>query len=286
MRPANALPTIVALALSAAALAQPVPPAAPPPAQGPGLPASGPDQPTPQPSGTERATTGAAPEAAPLPPSVPKPLLSPGLARLEGKVTLSGLAPKPAPLPVSRDLKTCGATRPDETLLLGPGGALAQVVLSIAGFPPKARAAGQKPARVRLDQRGCQYVPHLIAVAAGAELEVVNSDPVLHNVHAREGEATAFNYAMPIKDYRIPHKLPRAQLLRLNCDVHPWMSAVVDVLDTTAFAVTDAQGSYFLDVPPGKYALKVWHEKLGERTIQVELAAGKTLRQDVALTPR
>jgi hypothetical protein len=80
--------------------------------------------------------------------------------------------------------------------------------------------------------------------------------------------------------------LPKPGVLRISCDVHPWMRAVVDVLNTSAFAVTDAQGVYFIDVAPGKYTLRLWHERLGERTFAVELASGQTLRQDIQLTPR
>jgi plastocyanin len=219
------------------------------------------------------------------PPTEPPPLAE-GMARVEGKVTFAGLAPKLAALPVSRDLKLCDSTKPDESLLVGPDGGIRFAVLSIDGAPAPRRGPGEKPPRVRLDQRGCQFIPHLLVTTAGAELDIVNSDNVLHNVHAYVGDATVFNYAMPIKNYVIPRRLPKPGVLRISCDVHPWMRAVVDVLSTSAFAVTDAQGAYFIDVAPGKYTLRFWHERLGERTFAVELASGHTLRQDIQLTPR
>jgi plastocyanin len=219
-------------------------------------------------------------------PPTEAPPLAAGMARVEGKVTFAGLAPKLAALPVSRDLKLCDSTKPDESLLVGPDGGIRFAVLSIDGAPAPRRGPGEKPPRVRLDQRGCQFIPHLLVTTAGAELDIVNSDNVLHNVHAYVGDATVFNYAMPIKNYVIPRRLPKPGVLRISCDVHPWMRAVVDVLSTSAFAVTDAQGAYFIDVAPGKYTLRLWHERLGERTFALELASGHTLRQDIQLTPR
>ena len=226
------------------------------------------------------------PAVPPSPPTAPPPTLAAGMARVEGKVTFAGLAPKLAALPVSRDLKVCDSTKPDESLLVGPGSGIRFAVLSIDGGPAPRRRPGEKPPRVRLDQRGCQFIPHLLVTTAGAELDIVNSDNVLHNVHAYVGDATAFNYAMPIRNYVIPRRLPKPGVLRISCDVHPWMRAVVDVLNTSAFAVTDAQGLYFIDVAPGKYTLRLWHERLGERPFAVELASGQTLRQDIQLTPR
>jgi plastocyanin len=222
----------------------------------------------------------------PPPPTAPPPPLAAGTARLEGKVTLAGLAPNVATLPVSRDLKLCGATKPDESLLVGPGGGVRFAVLSVDGAPGPRRKPGGKPQRVRLDQSGCRFIPHLLATTVGAELDIVNSDNVLHNVHAYDGDTTAFNYAMPIRNYVIPRRLPKPEALRISCDVHPWMRAVVYVLPTSAFAVTDAQGTYFIDVPPGRCTLRLWHERLGERAVAVELAPGQTLRQDIQLTPR
>ena len=288
MRSALALPALLALLFAAPdpARAQPSTPAQ----QEPELPASGPRQPpAPLPGAAPRPPPPAAaqePAVPPPPPTAPPPPLAAGMARVEGKVTFAGLPPKLAALPVNRDFKICGTTKTDESLLVGPGGGIRFAVLSIDGGPAPRRKPGEKPPRVRLDQRGCQFIPHLLATTAGAELDIVNSDNVLHNVHAYDGETTAFNYAMPIRNYVIPRKLPKPGVLRISCDVHPWMRAVVDVLNTSAFAVTDAQGAYFIDVPPGKHTLRLWHERLGQRTLAVELAPGQTLRQDIELTPR
>jgi hypothetical protein len=96
-----------------------------------------------------------------------------------------------------------------------------------------------------------------------------------------------FNYAMPVPDYTIPKQLKSAQRLRVGCDVHPWMRAWVDVLPTTAFAVTDDSGTYTIEgVAPGKHKLKLWHERLGEKEEEVDVVASQTATLDLPLTPR
>jgi plastocyanin len=204
--------------------------------------------------------------------------------KIAGKVTVAGLAPKLPNLPVTRDIKTCGASKPDESLQVGPGGGVKNAVLWLADGPQVKKGDKQS---YRLDQKGCEFVPHVLAMPAGATLEVVNSEKLFHNVHGREGDKTVFNFAMPVPDYVIPKRLKQPGLIRINCEVHPWMRAWVDVLPTTAFAVTDEGGSYTIaGVPPGKYRLRLWHERLGDREQQVEVSTGRTAAVDVQLSPR
>ncbi|HWE24596.1 MAG TPA: carboxypeptidase regulatory-like domain-containing protein [Myxococcales bacterium] len=208
-----------------------------------------------------------------------------GAGKVSGKVTLSGLSPKLAPLPVTRDMKTCGTTKPDEALEVGQGGGVKNAVLWIADGPPPGKDTAKT--KVTLDQKQCDFVPHVVVMPAGATLQIVNSDKLFHNVHAREGENTVFNYAMPVPNHVIPKALKQAGLLRVTCDVHPWMRAWVDVLPTSAFAVTDEAGAYTIaGVPPGKHTLKLWHERLGEKEQQVDVHAEGTATADLQLTPK
>ena len=206
--------------------------------------------------------------------------------KIAGRITLAGLPPKLANLPVTKDLKICGTSKPDEALEVGSGGGLRNVVLWLPEGPkPAGHEAAHK--KLKLDQQACQFVPHVIAAEVGSTLDIINSDAVLHNVHANEKDAKAFNYAMPIKGHVIPTRLKTVGLLKLNCDVHPWMRATVHVLPTSAFSVTGDDGSYLIDgVPPGRHKLHVWTERLGERDEEVVVEAGKTTQHDVALTPR
>jgi plastocyanin len=207
-----------------------------------------------------------------------------GGGKVSGRVTLTGLAPKLAPLPVTRDLKTCGSTKPDESLEVGQGGGVKNAVLWIAEGPKPGKIDKLK---VTFDQKQCEFVPHVIAMPVGATLEIVNGDKLFHNVHAREGDKTVFNYAMPVPNHVIPKPMKQPGLLHVTCDVHPWMRAWVDVLPTSAFAVTDEAGSYTISgLPPGKYTLRLWHERLGEKEQPVEITAGGAATVDIQLTPR
>jgi plastocyanin len=208
-----------------------------------------------------------------------------GAGKVTGKVTLSGLAPKLAPLPVTREMKTCGTTKPDEALEVGQNGGVKNAVLWIIDGPAPAKDVGKS--KMTLDQKQCDFLPHVVAMPAGATLQIVNSDKLFHNVHAREVDKTIFNYAMPVPNYVIPKQLKDPGVLRLTCDVHPWMRAWVHVLPTTAFAVTDESGAYTISgVPPGKHTLKLWHERLGDKEQQVDVPADGTATADVQLTPK
>jgi len=210
-------------------------------------------------------------------------LLAADTGGVSGKVTVAGLAPKLANLPVTRDMKYCGTSKPDESLEVGTGGGVKNVVLWLPGVPaPKKIDKKQK-----LDQQACLFIPHVVAAAVGTTLDVVNSDPVLHNTRAQAGETRAFNYAMPIKGHTVPTRLKKEGFYKVSCDVHPWMHGWILVLPTAAFAISDANGAYSLaGVPPGKHKLKIWHERLGEREDEIEVSAGETLTHDVALNPR
>lgn len=195
-------------------------------------------------------------------------LAAPALAGgIRGTARLAGQSPKAAQLQVSRDQSACGAALPDEAVVAADG-KLANVVVTVKGTP--ARPA---PRTAVLDQQQCRFVPHVQAVPPGSTLDIVNSDPVLHNVHGYLGRATAFNVALPIKKQRVARKLDRPGVVRLACDVHGWMSAFVVVAEGPS-AVSGADGAFAIpDVPPGTWTVTAWHEKLGERSAQVTVPA-------------
>jgi hypothetical protein len=117
---------------------------------------------------------------------------------------------------------------------------------------------------VILDNQRCAFVPHVQVAAAGSELRLKNSDPILHTVHARIGKETLFNVALP-RWRQVSKRLDRAGIVRIDCDVlHTWMSAAIIVVTTPYFAVTDDDGSVAFDgLAPGHYEMRVWHERLG-----------------------
>ena len=204
--------------------------------------------------------------------------------KVSGKVTIAGLAPKLANLPVTRDIKSCGANKPDESLVVGQAGGVKNAVIWVVDGPKPPRGFKQK---YKLDQKNCEFTPHVVAMPEGGTLEVVNSDKLFHNVHARQGEKQVFNFAMPVPDYTIPKQIKSEGRLRVTCDVHPWMRAWLLVLPTAAFAITGEDGTYKIaGVPAGKHKVRIWHERLGERDAEIEIRADHTATHDVQYNPR
>ncbi len=206
--------------------------------------------------------------------------VAPAVARageVRGEVRYRG-PPVAAPaLEVTKDRKVCGEATPDESLLVSQGG-LANVVVRIV-----VPGAAPRPARVTLDQRGCRFVPHVLAVPVGATVDLLNGDAVLHGVHGWTGAATAFNVPMAFEGQRKPQLLGRPGAIRVGCDVHGWMSAWILVVDGPHYAVTDAGGRFEIaGVPPGTWTAIAWHERLGERIGTVKVPADGAARLELA----
>jgi hypothetical protein len=134
-----------------------------------------------------------------------------------------------------------------------------------------------------LDQKGCQYHPHVLAMRVGQTLLVRNSDAFLHNVHALAVDNPGFNVGQPSID---PGKqvgtMKAPEVFKVKCDLHPWMMAYVHVIGHPFFAVTKQDGTFTIPagLPDGKYALIAWHERLGEKQVIVEVKGGKAEAAD------
>ena len=129
---------------------------------------------------------------------------------------------------------------------------------------------------VVLDQVGCTYVPHVAGVQTGQKVVIRNSDPTLHNVHALPTANPEFNQGQPFQGMELEKTFDKAEvMMRFKCDVHPWMSAFMGVVNHPFFAVSGADGSFTIDnVPPGDYVLEAWHETGGTKTQNVTVTDG------------
>lgn len=126
---------------------------------------------------------------------------------------------------------------------------------------------------VRIDNRRCIYVPHVAGAQVQQAVQLVNSDPTLHNMNIMAKYNNSLNFGFPVQGMKRTHRFSKAEvMLSLKCDVHPWMRAYLGVLDHPFFKVTGPDGSYnFEGVPPGNYSVAVWHETLGEIKTELQL---------------
>jgi plastocyanin len=122
-----------------------------------------------------------------------------------------------------------------------------------------------------IDQKGCVYVPHVLGVMVGQQLDILNSDGTLHNIHALPKVNKEFNKAMPRSKKQMSVTFDKVEApFKVKCDVHPWMGAYLGVFDHPYFAVTDDSGSYSISgLAPGKYVIEAWHEKLGSQSADI-----------------
>jgi hypothetical protein len=207
------------------------------------------------------------------------PLYAGAAGTVEGRVTLAGPKPAgPALLDTSSDPACAREHLLDETVLLGGKDArgLANVVVRVKGPRP----ASPPTAPVRVEQRGCTYRPRVQGAVLGQPLEVVNADPMLHNVHAYLGTKGLFNVAQPPGSQAVSKPSPASSgPVRLKCDVHRWMVAFVLYGESPFFTVSDRDGSFRLDgLPEGSWELELWHESLGTLSFPLEVKAGAHLR--------
>jgi plastocyanin len=200
-----------------------------------------------------------------------------------GVVTLSGPVPHLAPRPVISDVAICGrADRPSPALVLGKGKELGNVFVWLEGA-----AGGPLPrGPFRIDQKGCAFEPYAQVVSKGVPVTILNSDPVLHNVHATTVKGDAlFNQAIPVKGQSFKETFSTAGVVRIKCDVHAWMNAWLFVADSPFAAVTGKDGRFaFPGVAPGAYRLHAWHELFGEKVQSVVVPAGGVVKADVTLS--
>lgn len=198
---------------------------------------------------------------------------------IAGNVKFVG-TPRIENLEVGKDTKHCGSAKASPRLSLDKSGGVKNAVVMLVGI--KQGKAIEKPAKVVIDQKACEYTPHVQAVPIGTQLEVVNSDPILHNVHAYNPEGrTLFNIAQPIKGQRTSSKRMQFKepgVYSLACDAgHIWMSAYVVAVEHPYYAITDEKGSFRIDeVPPGTYKLKMWHE--GFSIVKKDMRGGKVTK--------
>lgn len=204
---------------------------------------------------------------------------------ISGVVKYQGAPPAPKPIDVTKDKEVCGQHEiKNEDIVVASGGGIENAVVSITNITKGKPMEAASPV---LDQKGCQYVPHVLLFPAGSTLKINNDDGILHNIHTYSTKNPPINMAQPKFKKTIETKFDQPEIVRATCDAHGWMEGYFVVEDHPYYAKTDATGNYKLtDVPPGDYEVKVWHEKLGEKTQKVTVPAKGEAKADFQLAAK
>ena len=198
-------------------------------------------------------------------------------ATVSGVVKFEGTAPKPTRIDTSQD-PLCAKNRSTplttEDIVVNGGGLENVVVYVSDGLAGRTFQPPQQPAV--LEQKGCQYRPHVLAMQTNQKLSVVNSDETTHNIHPTPNNNREWNMTQP-------HGMPLEQTfareeiaIPVKCNVHPWMRGYIAVLKHPYFSVSGKDGHFEIkDLPPGTYTITAWQERLGTTMQKVTVAAGE-----------
>ncbi|MFQ5874823.1 MAG: hypothetical protein ACE5JL_13655 [Dehalococcoidia bacterium] len=201
-----------------------------------------------------------------------------------GKVTFKGEAPEPKSILISKDKEVCGTgNRVIKEVNVGDNGALRDVVVFLDGIK-QGKAWNPPGDGYLLNQEKCAFHPYLQVIEKGAELTVLNSDPVTHNIHTYELipikrktlRRDLFNVRQTEQGHKFTQKikLRRGKAVKVNCDIHNFMLAWLYVIEHPYYAAVGEDGSFSIaDIPPGTYKVSAWHPILGTQKGKVTLAA-------------
>ncbi len=193
---------------------------------------------------------------------------------IRGAVRFAGTVPPPRTVAIDENTETCGESQQLQPIQVGANGGLANAVVSLVDITRGAALVATSPPT--LDQNGCRFVPHVLIAPLGETVNVLNSDPLTHNVHTAAFENRPTNRSQPAGVRKIELNFRFPEKVRVKCDMHSWMDAWIVVVGHPYHVVTDETGSFVIEnVPPGNYTLEIWHETLGTNTHSVAVSAGQ-----------
>ncbi len=223
-----------------------------------------------------------------MPPAAPAPnyfKVDPATAgSVSGSIRYQGPRPARKPVDMSNEPACVDANHGkvyEDSLVVGPHNALANAFVYIEkGLEGKTFAPAPSP--VTIDQKGCWFRPHVLGVQTGQTLQIVNSDPVTHNIHPMPQVNREWNHSQGSGDPPMNHRFTKAEvMIPIKCNIHGWMHAYVGVLDHPYFAVTGDDGKFTIsNLPPGTYTLAVWTQTLGDQQQTITLAPRGSARVD------
>jgi hypothetical protein len=230
------------------------------------------------------ACGGEAPKTeTPAAPAAPPAAAAPtGNASVAGKVSFEGTVPAPDKVKLNADPKcaemhTGGLER---QLIQVKDGGLGEVLVYVKS--PVAGAYPMPAEAALLDQKGCDYTPHMVTMRAGQDLKIRNSDDTLHNIHPRPSVNEEFNFGQAKQGMERTKTFDKPEvMIPVGCDVHPWMRAYISVFNHPFYTVTKEDGSFEIKgLPAGEYELEAFHGKLKGQTQKVTVKDGEAAKLD------
>ncbi|WP_437187231.1 hypothetical protein SH668x_000620 [Planctomicrobium sp. SH668] len=212
-----------------------------------------------------------------------------GWGSLEGQVILDGKVPE---VPVlAKNAKGCPPGEiPDETKVFDPAtGGIGNIIVYVTKKPSKIHPdyATSTPEEIVFDQNNCQFIPHCLIVQTHQSVKCISSDSVSHNLHSNPFSNKAENFIVQPNDQVgkiVKMPLVEKNPVKIQCDIHPMMTAIWLVVDHPYAAITDKEGKFKIEnLPEGEHEIRIWGEKPGniERKLTVKIKAGETTKLPV-----
>jgi plastocyanin len=201
---------------------------------------------------------------------------------LTGVVKFEGAPPAPSKIQMEGD-DFCAKANPNatsETVVIN-GDKLQNVIVYVKEGPVTKFSFDPSTNPTVLDQKNCQYTPHVVSLQARQQLKITTSDDTTHNVHPTPKNNKEWNKSQPPKGEPIVETFARSEVIPVKCNQHPWMKAFIGVFNHPFHAVTDKDGKYEIKgLPAGEYTIEFWHEKLGSATEKVTVSENGTQTLD------
>jgi len=206
---------------------------------------------------------------------------------VSGKVTYEGTPVKMKPIDMSGEpscAKMYATPQLAETVVTGAGNSLENVVVYVSAGAPGDAAPSNA---ATFTQKGCRYIPHLLAFQVNQELKITNEDQTSHNIHPQPKFNREWNKSQPPGAPPISERYDQAEFISVKCNVHPWMHGILAVMPNSHYAVTGDGGSFSLaNLPPGKYTITAWHEFYGEQSQEVTISGSETHTINFVFKPK
>lgn len=214
--------------------------------------------------------------------------LAGGGGRIAGEIRFEGDAPTDSLVRPTSDPSICGVAFVDTSFRV-TGGRLADAVVWLTD----ARTGKALPLarRFEVTHQRCRLTPRVQAVRAGGTLNIRSLDRTVHQARfirttdrATLGVIIEHDAGQVVPDETV---LSAAGRIEIRCDVHPWTHGWILAFDHPYYDVTDRRGTFSLDsVPPGRYRIAAWHERLGSIEDSVVVAQGATAQVTLTMRPR